>query len=855
MKSIPRLPNPPDLPPTLARLFAEPISRSVLDNDLTVVHRLARGSGLASVQLWIKSGSIHEGPWLGAGVSHFCEHLFFKGTTQRSGTDFTRQLQEAGAYINAYTTFDRTVYYIDTPTAGVPLALELLAEAASLARFDPAETERERDVIRREIDMGKDDPDRELSRALFRTAFRDHPFRFPVIGSRQLLDGVSRDELFSYYTGRYNPANAVLVVTGDVDALELERLIQKTFGTWLRQRLAPVVIPAEPPQLGTREMRQTGDVNVVRGTMAFRIPSFAHEDAAAIDLLAFVLGHGHSSWLWRRLREERDLVHQIDVSAWNPGAAGLLWINWIADPGERERVESALREELERASHEALTASALERAWRQTLAAEVNARKTVSGQAARLGLAEVVVGDLGYPRHYLDRLRQMRPEDLERVAERYLRPELMTVVSSEPAPKRKRAKAAKATVRAEAFAMETRPNGARLVWRSDPALPKVHFRVVCRGGPLSEPAPLRGITGLLATMLVRDTSVRSSAAVAAAIEEAGGAFHEFSGNNTFGLATEVLVGDEALGLGLLSDALHRPIFLNATLVREREAQAAQIKEDLDEIVDFGRKALRRKFFGDHPFRIGPYGLVETVEAITVADVRAHYKRLVRASNVVLSICGDFDEATILPQARELLDGLPALPFTVPDVSFAGPPAAADHQEQLPREQAVVFEAYPDAGLVDDDYEAGSVLDEILSEMSGRLFGRVREELGLAYFVGAGRVVGVQAGMFFLYAGTHPDTVARVQEEFAGEVQRIREGGLTAAEVDRCRTRLQVQRRQGLQTIGARAMQAAMDLVYDQGLNHFLEGEARLAAVTPAAVADFALRRLDPARRVRLVVRP
>lgn len=855
MKKPRRLSPGPVLPPPLDRLFAEPAVRTVLDNELVVVHRLVPGSGLASVQLWIRSGSIHEGPLLGSGLSHFCEHLFFKGTHQRSGTEFTRLLQEAGAYINAYTTFDRTVYYIDTPTEGVPLALDLLAEASDQAKFDPDDVERERDVIRREIDMGRDDPDRELSRALFRTAFREHPYRFPVIGARELFDGVSRDELYGYYRERYQPANAVLVVAGDVEPAALEGMIAKSFGWLQRRRLAPVQLPDEPPQLGPREERRTAGVNVVRGCMAFRIPSFRHADAAALDLLAFVLGRGHSSWLWRRLREERNLVHHIEAAAWNPGPAGLLWINWIGDPGSRDRVEAAIHEELGRVATEACTPVALERAWKQSLAAEVNARKTVAGQATRLGTAEVVVGDLGFPPYYLKRLRETKVDDVARVAGSYLRQDLMTVVSSEPAGRQRRRRKAAAAIRDEQFALETRPNGARLIWQVDRELPKVHFRIVGRGGPMYEDPRLRGVTGLMATLLARDTERRSGAEVAAAIENAGGSFHEFSGNNTFGLASEVLAGDEPLALGLLSDALLRPAFLTKTFRRERDAQIAQIKEDLDEIVDYGRKALRRHFFGDHPFRIGPFGLVETVESITEADVRALYGALVRAPNFVLSVCGDFDPEAILPAVRDLLDALPAGPFAPVEVPFVGPSNPGDQVETLPREQAVIFAGYPDAGLTEPDYESGAVLDEILSEMSGRLFGRVREELGLAYFVGAGRVVGISTGMFFLYAGTHPGAVSQVQAEFAAEVERIRGGGLTEDEVARCRQRLRVQKRQGLQTIGARAMQAAMDLVYAQGLNHFLKADAILAAVNRESVESFARNRLDPAHCVRLVVRP
>ena len=156
----------------LNALFAQPVHRKVLDNGLTVLVREDSSSQVSSVQLWVKTGSIHEGPLLGAGVSHYLEHMLFKGTEKRSGKEISREVQSLGGYINAYTTFDRTVYYIDLPSEHTSEAIEILADAGFNSTLPAEEVEKERDVILREIDMGKDDPDQQLVRALFETAYR-----------------------------------------------------------------------------------------------------------------------------------------------------------------------------------------------------------------------------------------------------------------------------------------------------------------------------------------------------------------------------------------------------------------------------------------------------------------------------------------------------------------------------------------------------------------------------------------------------------------------------------------------------------------------------------------------------------
>ncbi len=199
----------------LETLFAQPVHRRVLENGMTILVREDSSSQVSSVQLWVNTGSIHEGPLLGAGVSHYLEHMLFKGTEKRSGKQISREVQSLGGYINAYTTFDRTVYYIDLPSEHTLGAIDILTDAGFNSTLPEDEVEKERQVILREIDMGKDDPDHLVGRALFETAYRVHPYKYPVIGYKDIFETVTRDELMDYYKSRYVPNNMVLVVTGD----------------------------------------------------------------------------------------------------------------------------------------------------------------------------------------------------------------------------------------------------------------------------------------------------------------------------------------------------------------------------------------------------------------------------------------------------------------------------------------------------------------------------------------------------------------------------------------------------------------------------------------------------------------
>jgi zinc protease len=839
----------------LENLWREPVERYTLPNGLTVVLKQDTAAPVASVQVWVKTGSIHEGAHLGAGLSHFLEHMLFKGTPRRAGRDISATVQAHGGYINAYTTFDRTVYYIDIPSEHTAVAIDLLADAALHSTLPAEEVAKEKDVILREIDMCLDDPDQRLSQALFETAFRTHPYRQPIIGHRDVFSANSRDDLLGYYRERYVPNNLVVVIAGDFEPAATRAALDEHFGSAPRRRLAPVLVPDETPQLARRDRHLFEDVQVSRCGLGWQIPGLTHPDTPALDLLAMVLGHGESALLWQAVREKARLVHTIDAMTWSPGTSGLFYISFLADPDKRMAAEAAVLRELDRVAKTGVPAKALAKAVRQAVTSEVNARKTMSGQASRLGAGEVVVGDINYSRRYFERLFALTPADLRGVLRTYLVPERLTVVSSNPpAPAGKAARGGKRPGGPSLdFAEITLPNGARLLLQPNRRLPNLHLRLAFSGGPLFEPADRRGVNALMANLLTKDTARRSAEEVARAIEEVGGSFSEFCGNNSFGLAVEVLPDAAPLALDLLGDAILRPAFRPARLEIERESALAGLREALDDVVTLGRKKLREKFFGAHPFAIESSGDERGLTAVTVADLRALHARLAVAGNAVLAVAGDFEPKHLGSALKALLGRLPRGRADAPVP--AAPAGAGNFVETQPRQQAVVFQAFAGPGLLAPDYDVGEVAEELFSGMSSNLFERVREQLSLAYFVRSSRVSGLRTGMFYFFAGTSPQRYAEVLEEFAREIARVQSGAVTAAELDRCRTRLKAGRRMSMQTNSARAMQAALNAVCGLPVNDWRTYDARIDAVSAADLQAFARKYFSPAGLTQLVVKP
>lgn len=842
----------------LDAFWREPVERTVLPNGLTLLVKPDRSAALASVQVWVRTGSIHEGSQLGAGLSHYLEHMLFKGTERRTGRDISATVQANGGYINAYTTFDRTVYYIDIPSENLEVAVDVLADAVLHSTLPEDEALREKNVILREIAMTQDDPDNRLWETVFATAFREHPYRQPVIGHKDVFSASDRSALYAYYKERYVPNNMVVVIAGDVGATEARSAVERHFGSAPRSRLAPVLVPAEPLQLGPRQIHRYEKVEVARAALSWPIPGLTDPSAPVLDILALVLGGGESSVLWQKLREELKLVHSIDASSWNPGSSGLFCITFTCDAGKRAETEAAVMRVLAaHATASSFSAAQVAKAYRQSVVGEINTCKTVSGQASRLGMAEVVVGDLEFSRTYFERLGAVGPADLARALRENLVPSRLISVSLEPqsdGPAAAKSVAASLGGRPD-FEEVRLANGAWILFQRDQRLPNLHLRLLTHGGPMSEAAEKRGSSALLATLLTKDTKKRTAAEIARRIEEVGGSFNSFSGDNTLGLAVEVLPPDADLAIGLIADGALAPAFKAETLGIERDAQLAGLREENDDVVAFSRRLLRRKFFGMHPLALSAQGDEKGVAATGASDLAALWKRLLVGQGTVLAVAGDFNPSKLIPKVEDFLSRIPRGEPILPGGLFEGPAERGDFVEKQPREQAVVMQAFSGSVLGAPDFHAGEVLDELFSGMASRLFERVRDQKGLAYFVRSGRVTSRSAAMFFFIAGTQPGKENEVLEEIELEIARVQAGDIPAEEIRRCQVRLKAGHRKALQTNSSRAMQSAIDVIQGRSANHWKNYDSLIDAVTIGDLARFAKAHLKKGARTQLVVRP
>ncbi len=537
--------NIPSLPPS--------VRLTTLENGLTVIVREDHSAPVVSAQAWCMAGSVHEGKWLGAGLSHVLEHMLFKGTTTRPGTRIDQEVQEAGGYMNAYTSFDRTVYHIDVPNTGARVAIDILCDIMQNATLPAEEMAKEKEVIVREMDMNVDDPGRRASRRLFETAYTKSPYRYTVIGYPDVFQELKPADILDYYREKYTPNNVFYVVAGDVQNEEVLAQIRQAYAKSKARPLPPIVLPEEPKQTAPREVIEEAAIEMGHFHYSWHIPDVRHPDVPILDVLAVLLGHGRSSRLYQEVREKQGLVNSVDAWTYSPGNPGLFGLSAMVDAEKFAPAREALLAEVEKMKTMLVTAEELGKAVKQFVSGTLAARKTMQGQAQDLGANWIAANDLNFSERYLAAIKRVTPLGLQRVTCEYLSAENRTLYALLPngtVPSGARDGEPAREHPVQKFDLD---NGLRLLVKEDHRLPFIEIRAVFKGGVLAENPKTNGLTQLMGKMLLQGTATGSAEQIATGIESVGGSIDSYGGNNRFGVNAEGLSGDFDLGRELVSD--------------------------------------------------------------------------------------------------------------------------------------------------------------------------------------------------------------------------------------------------------------------------------------------------------------
>ena len=412
----------------LTPIDAAQVEEVVLENGLKVLMLEDHKSPAVTFQVWYRVGARNENDGK-SGLAHFLEHMMFKGTPTTGPEEYSRIIAKNGGRANAFTSSDVTVYFATMSRDKIAIEIELEADRMANALLGETYFEAEKKVIQEERRLRtEDNPASALGEVASAVAFTMHPYRRPVVGWMQDIENLTRQDLVDFYQLYYVPNNAFVVVIGDFSTAEILPKIKSAFGKIPRRPEPPKVSSTEPEQRGERSVILKKEAQLPFVLAFYHAPNLKSPDSFALDLLSVVLAGGRSSRLYHDLVYQKRLVRGVDAdySAVSIDPMGLSIHAQLLPGIEPPTVGREIDRLLEKAKSELISERELQKAKNQIEAAFIFAQDSIFGQAMKIGYYEAV-GGWRQMNDYLDGIRRVTREDIQRVARQYLSPDRRTL--------------------------------------------------------------------------------------------------------------------------------------------------------------------------------------------------------------------------------------------------------------------------------------------------------------------------------------------------------------------------------------------------------------------------------------------
>jgi zinc protease len=872
------------LPPGVERVTSvEGITEYKLPNGLRVLLFPDPTKPTVTVNITYMVGSRHEG-YGETGMAHLLEHMLFKGSPKHP--DINTEMTKHGAFSNATTSFDRTNYFesFAATEENLKWALELEADRMINSNVAKKDLDSEMTVVRNEFESGENDPVRVMIQRMLSTAYLWHNYGKVTIGARSDIENVTIDRLQAFYRNYYQPDNAVLLVAGKFDEGKTLALIHQFFGPIQRPaRTLQKTYTAEPVQDGERAvtLRRVGDVQAV--SVVYHVPAGAHEDFAALSILSHIMSNAPSGRLYKALVETKKAssVFGAGYQQREPGVA--FFGAEVSKDASLETARDVLLETIEKFGSAPPTAEEVERARTAYL---TGIERTLTA-AERVGLSLsnwIAMGDWRLFFLNRDRLRKVTPEDVQRVAQRYLKPSNRTLGMFIPTSKPERAEIP-ALTEAELAAMLKDYKGDAAVAMGeafDPSPANIESRterVTLPGGIKAAllPKKTRGSTVIVnltfrfgdekslmnrvtagnyaGRMLRRGTLKHTRQQITDEFNRLKATAFVSGGVTSAGAGIETRRENLPAVLRLVAEILREPAFPANEFETLKQQDLTAIEQNRNEPESLAYNLYNRHLYsypkGDIRYVPTPDERIASVKALTLEEVKKFYADFYGASNGYLSIVGDFDPAEMKKLITELFGNWKS-PGKYTRISNNYKNAAPLNQT-LPspdKANAFIIAGYHFEMRDDDpDYPALVLGNYILGggATNSRLWTRIREKEGLSYGVGS-NIFAHPIDRFATFSTTAiyaPQNAAKLEAALKEELARAIKDGFTSEELETAKSGYFQQQQLVRAQDSSLASKLELYLYYDRTFALDAQFEKRIAALTPAEVNAAIRRHITP----------
>lgn len=771
---------------------ADYVAKKLESGQLVVVYEM-KDNPIVTINTWVKTGSINEDD-TNTGVAHFLEHLFFKGSENVPSGEFDKILESKGAITNAATSKDYTQFYITIPSKDFDTALKLHSDMLLRPLIPRKELEKERLVVIEEISRGLDNPTSVMYENLFKLVYspeiNNHPYKRPVIGTKEVISSISRENILEFYNKWYTPDNMITIISGDIDPDYAIKQVAQAFSRPITKN-----VKNSYPALNkiTKPAKVNKTMDVAQGYMAigFRAPKFEdNKEAYALDVLAVILGGSNSSILNTELKEKKQLVNSISASYSQYMDDGLFIISSTYKPAKISLVEKEIFDEIQKIKQGSITKEDIQKAKNMIKTSTYYSRESAANIANELGFFTLYFNTPKMYDKYLKRIDRVSVKDVVNAANKYLLKEQSATSTVMPEKTsyveisdiQQMAAAAKIipdTAKIlESNKNETKyllDNGATLIVRKNKQNSIIALDINAKGGSFLESSP--GTAYLAAANAKRGTKSFSFDEMNDFLDENGIKLSLSANPDAFNISMLTTKNRLDEAFMVLNEVVNYPSFTTTEIDKTRK----HYKEYVNSLKDRSLALAMDRFSGlsykSYPYANNSEIVLPLIDKISREEIVKFYSNILDSKNLIIAITGDVDDNDMIKEFNKIFEDKGQKKVEIKEfnrTSFV-PSENISKKISSDKETTWIVLGYKTPSVYDiKDIATLRVIDSVLGTgMSSRLFKSLRENQGLAYQVGTNINQYANDSSFFAYIGTNFKNEQKAIEGILAEFHKLK----------------------------------------------------------------------------------
>lgn len=818
-----------------------------LKNNLNTLFVNSPGSTAGTVQIWFRAGSAlekddHEG------IAHFLEHMFFKGTNTRPGAKIAHEVETFGGEINAFTSFDYTCYYINTPATKISDSINILLDMVANPEFKQEDLLPERDVVFEEYRRSIDSPSQFAFSKLQHSAFNG-AYAHPILGREATIKNFSREQLAYFRNAYYNLTNTLLIVAGDLS--QKEEIIKCIEKYKLPEGPESVFPEFELKKNATIDIHHK-EVGMATLTMVINAPHYSSHEAASEDLAMNCLGFGETSRLYSALVLNKTLANVASASTMFMAKGGAHFIRLVFPHKNMAELLNKFVGTIGEAIDIGLKADEIQKIKNQYLSSKIYEMESIESFSFSLGHSYAQTGDIKCEEDFIERIKNTNANSVNKSLKEifsknvHLSLQIPTEASLEKSKKElqkfqnslaelKKSLVAKAKIHHkiqkskfdQQVQLVTVKPGVTLLYRQNTMTPTFVLQAYMRGGITEETPKTNGTYHLLSSLITKGYNKISYEKIKLDLEEKSSSINGFSGKNAYGLLMHGLTTNLHDLLPHFVGALIKPDLPLKYLKHEKQLTHRALLNQKQDPVKHCFKEAQKLFFGSHPYALNPLGTEATLKAITQSSLLALHKKNLKNKEILITYCGDAPLNEILDALDPLFSELAGRKKQKVSFKKIKSTVGVEKLIHFNREQTQIFHGIPCGKTGSPENLYLKMLSTHLSGQSSELFVEVRDRQGLCYSAQPVHFAAMEGGYFGIYMASGHDKVPAAVKAIKELLGRIKDNGLAKEDFERIKAMIKGQNLINVQTNEDFASIYSVPVLQDQGLDFYYNGNLEI----------------------------